>query len=157
MLSLDWILANGISVRNSVASGVLSLPYGDGLCSLEMHLSPAASLAYDLVLGRDWVLLCRDSQMDKPFALTAGIVNICNSIPLSPPSPIEASDLAMDVDSDNSHPPPHQCSPPSPIEASDLAMDVDSDNSHAPPHQCSSDIFPLPVQRRHIMLSFIIK
>jgi hypothetical protein len=89
LLSLDWILTNGISVRNSAASGVVSLPYGDGRCSLEMHLSPAPSLSYDLVLGRDWLLLCRDAHLDRPFALTSGVVNIYQSLPgYCPHSPL---------------------------------------------------------------------
>ncbi|KAJ7869714.1 hypothetical protein B0H14DRAFT_2726909, partial [Mycena olivaceomarginata] len=46
LITLDWVLSNGIPALHSVASGILTLPSGDNLCS---------ELPYDLVLGWDWL------------------------------------------------------------------------------------------------------
>ncbi|KAJ7817102.1 hypothetical protein B0H14DRAFT_2843242, partial [Mycena olivaceomarginata] len=54
-ISVDWVLASGIPVSRSTAGGILSLPYGNTMCSMHMSLSVSSSLAYDLVLGRDWL------------------------------------------------------------------------------------------------------
>jgi hypothetical protein len=42
----------------------------------------ATSLPYDIVLGRDWLLLCRDALMYRSFGLTSGSVEVnafCNA------------------------------------------------------------------------------
>ncbi|KAJ7842016.1 hypothetical protein B0H14DRAFT_2781775 [Mycena olivaceomarginata] len=52
---LDWVLALGIPVSRSTASGILTLPYGNIICSMHMSLSVSSPLAYNLVLGRDWL------------------------------------------------------------------------------------------------------
>jgi hypothetical protein len=76
LISLDLILDHGICVKNSVVSGVLSLPYAESFCALQMQLTPAASLPYDLVLGPDWLLLCHEASMHRSVFLTSGLVKI---------------------------------------------------------------------------------
>ncbi|KAJ7765894.1 hypothetical protein DFH07DRAFT_1058801 [Mycena maculata] len=66
-VSLDWVMASGISASRSFASGVLTLPSGDTLCSMHMKLSVASGLPYDLVLGRDWVFFFRDNRKLPPW------------------------------------------------------------------------------------------
>ncbi|KAJ7715499.1 hypothetical protein B0H14DRAFT_3013854 [Mycena olivaceomarginata] len=41
--------------EKSTAGGILSLLYGNTMCSMHMSLSVSSSLAYDLVLGWDWL------------------------------------------------------------------------------------------------------
>ncbi|KAJ7215978.1 hypothetical protein GGX14DRAFT_442586 [Mycena pura] len=65
-VALDWISTSGVQASKSSASGVLSLPCGDVVCSMHMKLSTAASLSSDLVLGRDWLFF---------FSLSSGIVS----------------------------------------------------------------------------------
>lgn len=79
-LSLEWVLASGVPANNSVVSGVLSLPYSnDGaetVCCLQVHLSIASSLPFDLVLGRDWLQFSRDSLPNACFHLTSGVLDM---------------------------------------------------------------------------------
>ncbi|KAJ6586319.1 hypothetical protein DFH09DRAFT_1143117 [Mycena vulgaris] len=53
LLALEWIFSSGISARDGVASGTLSLPCNDSGCTTTMHLDLAvtSALPYDLVLG----------------------------------------------------------------------------------------------------------
>ncbi|KAJ7198225.1 hypothetical protein C8J57DRAFT_1262460 [Mycena rebaudengoi] len=76
LLALEWILSSGIPAPQGTASGVLSLPYGDSVCSMQMKLSVCSSLPYDLVLGRDWLLFCRDTLPNGSFTLSSGIVQV---------------------------------------------------------------------------------
>ncbi|KAJ7804887.1 hypothetical protein B0H14DRAFT_3872702 [Mycena olivaceomarginata] len=55
MLSLDWVLRTGIHAVCFAASGILMLPAVDCMFSVQMDLSVASSLPFDLVLGRDWL------------------------------------------------------------------------------------------------------
>ncbi|KAJ7218937.1 hypothetical protein C8J57DRAFT_1254638 [Mycena rebaudengoi] len=76
LLALEWILSSGIPAPQGTASGVLSLPYGDSVCSMQMKLSVCSSLPYDLVLGRDWLLFCRDTLPNGSFTLSSGVVQV---------------------------------------------------------------------------------
>jgi hypothetical protein len=67
-------LSNGIPALHSVASGILTLPSGDTVCSMNTELSVCSELPYDLVLGRDWLFFCRETIPHAMFALTSGIV-----------------------------------------------------------------------------------
>ncbi|KAJ7251924.1 hypothetical protein C8J57DRAFT_1520244 [Mycena rebaudengoi] len=51
LLSLEWVLSSGVSAAQSSASGVLSLPYGDSVCCMQINVSICSSLPYDHVLG----------------------------------------------------------------------------------------------------------
>ena len=114
VVSLDWILTSGIPAHQYIASGVLMLPSGDTVGSTHMKLSVTHSLAYDLVLGRDWLFLCRETLPHASFNLSSGIVHPGQqpsgaiSHQLSPssiltrspaaPSHTTPNSLAMDVD-----------------------------------------------------------
>ncbi|KAJ7848338.1 hypothetical protein B0H14DRAFT_2768053, partial [Mycena olivaceomarginata] len=50
LISLDWLLTAGIPAPQSVTSGVLTLPSGNTVCSMNVKLSVTAGLLYDLVL-----------------------------------------------------------------------------------------------------------
>ncbi|KAJ7798391.1 hypothetical protein B0H14DRAFT_3492538 [Mycena olivaceomarginata] len=69
LVSLDWILACWIPAPSSSASGVLVLPSGDSLCSMNMKLSVTSGLPYDLILGRDCIFFCRETLPDALFLL----------------------------------------------------------------------------------------
>ncbi|KAJ7873022.1 hypothetical protein B0H13DRAFT_2349194 [Mycena leptocephala] len=77
LLSLNWVLTQGIRVLHSVASGRLTLPcvVSDDL-SLQMNLPVASSLPFDLVFGRDWMNYCRESVLDPWFYLSSGVVEL---------------------------------------------------------------------------------
>ncbi|KAJ7861589.1 hypothetical protein B0H14DRAFT_2741965 [Mycena olivaceomarginata] len=79
-ISLDWVLASGIPVSRSTASGILTLPYGNTICSMYMSLSVSSPLAYDLVLGRDWLFFCRETLPGASFQLTSGYYLILHFI-----------------------------------------------------------------------------
>jgi hypothetical protein len=56
--ALDWVVNTGILTRESLESGLLSLPCNNGVFSMSMdNMSVASSLALDLVLGTHWLLL----------------------------------------------------------------------------------------------------
>jgi hypothetical protein len=80
LLSLDWVLTSGLRTVGSLVSGPLSLPYHDGavdtVCRLQVQLSVTSSLPFDLVLGRDWLQICRDSLPRGSFHLTSGPLDI---------------------------------------------------------------------------------
>ncbi|KAJ6537894.1 hypothetical protein B0H19DRAFT_1270286 [Mycena capillaripes] len=61
LVSLNWKLTSGILALQSLVSGVLTLPSDNGVNSINVKLSVIASLAYDLVLGRDWLLFFRET------------------------------------------------------------------------------------------------
>ncbi|KAJ7836888.1 hypothetical protein B0H14DRAFT_3141615 [Mycena olivaceomarginata] len=92
-VSLNWILSAGISAPGSVASGILTLPCGD-------TLSVTSTLPYDVVLGRDWLLFCRETLPHTSFDLSSGSV----SPGYRPPPPVDqcghpdSNSSAMDVD-----------------------------------------------------------
>ncbi|KAJ7460155.1 hypothetical protein FB451DRAFT_1500391 [Mycena latifolia] len=78
LLSLDWVLTSGLCPINPVVSGPLTLPYHDAVdtvCSAHMQLFIASSLPFDLVLGRDWLLLCREALPNAHFYLSSGILD----------------------------------------------------------------------------------
>ncbi|KAF7349662.1 hypothetical protein MSAN_01692700 [Mycena sanguinolenta] len=101
LLSLDWVLSSGIKTSGSVASGVLSLPCEGTTCVLNINLAIKDSLPFDLVLGRDWHLLCRDSLPDARFLLSSGMIDFALKavhVAHSPnPSPMEIDDFNADV------------------------------------------------------------
>jgi hypothetical protein len=72
---LDWVLASGIPVSRSTAGGILSLPYGNTICSMHMSLSVSSSLAYDLVLSWDWLFFCQETVPSTSFQLTSGVIH----------------------------------------------------------------------------------
>ncbi|KAJ6552630.1 hypothetical protein DFH09DRAFT_1319078 [Mycena vulgaris] len=74
LLALEWILSSGLSARDAVASGVLSLHYTNTSCSMHINLNISPSLPYDLVLGRDWSLICHDSLPNASCGFSSGIV-----------------------------------------------------------------------------------
>jgi len=72
---LDWVLASGIKSSGSVASGVLSLPCEGSTCVINVQLTIKDLFPFDVVLGRDWHLLCRDSLPNARFLLSSGILD----------------------------------------------------------------------------------
>ncbi|KAJ7830092.1 hypothetical protein B0H14DRAFT_3143688 [Mycena olivaceomarginata] len=92
-VSLNWILSAGISAPGSVASGILTLPCGD-------TLSVTSTLPYDVVLGRDWLLFCRETLPHTSLDLSSGSVSPGHR----PPPPVDqcghpdSNSSAMDVD-----------------------------------------------------------
>ncbi|KAF7378322.1 ATP-dependent DNA helicase [Mycena sanguinolenta] len=99
LLSLDWVLTSGIKVSASLASGVLSLPC-DGspsTCVMDVNLNVKDSLPFDLVLGRDWHLFCRDALPKARFFLSSGILDFDprnrDTMPASQP-------CSMDIDAE---------------------------------------------------------
>ncbi|KAJ6555901.1 hypothetical protein B0H19DRAFT_1262034 [Mycena capillaripes] len=102
VLSLDWVLSSGIPTSSSVVSGLFSVPCCDGLIrSMNVRLAVTASLPFDLVLGHDWMLYCRNSFPSIRFALTSGSIHAC-PIPSLNPVP---NDSSMDIDGDVQPPP----------------------------------------------------
>ncbi|KAJ7793179.1 hypothetical protein B0H14DRAFT_2927620 [Mycena olivaceomarginata] len=75
LVTLDWILANGIAAPRSAASGVLTLPSGGSICSMHIKASICSDLPYDLVLGRDWLFSCRETLPHSSFTLSSGVVH----------------------------------------------------------------------------------
>ncbi|KAJ7892277.1 hypothetical protein B0H14DRAFT_3126136, partial [Mycena olivaceomarginata] len=74
LVSLGWILSNGIQAPQSVASGVLTIPTGGTVCSMHVKLSLCSELPYDLVLGRDWLFFSRQTLPQTSFTLSSGVV-----------------------------------------------------------------------------------
>ena len=74
LLSLDWVLSSGVPTVQSVASGALTLPSGDSVCSMHIKLRICSDLPYDLVLGRDWLFFCRETLPHASFVLSSGVV-----------------------------------------------------------------------------------
>ncbi|KAJ7735681.1 hypothetical protein B0H14DRAFT_2639128 [Mycena olivaceomarginata] len=74
LITLDWVLSNGIPALHSVASGILTLSSGNTVCSMNTELSVCSEHLYDLVLGRDWLFFCQETIPLAMFALTSGIV-----------------------------------------------------------------------------------
>lgn len=99
-VSLDWILSAGISAPGSVASGILTLPCGDTVCSMHTKLSVTSTLPYDVVLGRDWLFFCRETLPHTSFDLSSGSVSPGHRSP--PPvdqcGHLDTNSSAMDVD-----------------------------------------------------------
>ncbi|KAJ7837883.1 hypothetical protein B0H14DRAFT_3870287 [Mycena olivaceomarginata] len=122
LLSLDWVLASGIKSSGSVASGVLSLPCEGSTCVMNANLSIKDLLPFDLVLGRDWHLFCRDSLPSARFLLPSGILDFApthmsfflfsgcfvNSVNPAPATvhPIQACPMDVDADLDAGFPQP---------------------------------------------------
>ncbi|KAJ6613266.1 hypothetical protein B0H10DRAFT_1951661 [Mycena sp. CBHHK59/15] len=73
LISVDWILSSEVPAPLSCASGVLTLPSGATLCSMNMKISVASAIAYYLVLGRDWILFCRQTLPHASFSLSSGV------------------------------------------------------------------------------------
>ncbi|KAJ6574051.1 hypothetical protein B0H19DRAFT_1063061 [Mycena capillaripes] len=101
LISIDWILSSGVPAPLSCASGVLTLPSGDTLCSMNMKLSVVYEITYDLVLGRDWILFCRQTLPHASFSLSSGVF-----YPAQPRSlPFSVHPTAQDLDT---QPQPHR-------------------------------------------------
>lgn len=75
-LSLNWILQSGVRAVRSVALGILTIPAADSTFSVEMELSIASSLTFDLVLNHDWLQYCRESVPETCFYLSSGPVDL---------------------------------------------------------------------------------
>ncbi|KAJ7330323.1 hypothetical protein DFH08DRAFT_312224 [Mycena albidolilacea] len=69
-ISLDW------AVYRSTASGILTLPYGNTICSMHLSLSVNSPLAYDLVLGQDWLFFCRETLPGASFQFTLALFQV---------------------------------------------------------------------------------
>ncbi|KAJ7646900.1 hypothetical protein FB45DRAFT_1051495 [Roridomyces roridus] len=74
MLSISWVLTSGIPTIGATTSGFLTLPLVDGtnssmLINASVH---SGDLEYDLILGRDWLTFCRQTQPQTTFTLTTG-------------------------------------------------------------------------------------
>jgi hypothetical protein len=85
LISLDWILTSGIPASGSCASGVLTLPSGNTVCSMHMNLSVASGIPYDLILGRDWIFFCRQTLPHASFTLSSGFAHPGQLRVCSPP------------------------------------------------------------------------
>lgn len=75
LVSLDWIMTTGIPAPRFVASGILTLPCGNTMCSMHTKLYVTPDLPYDLVLGRDWLFFCRETLPHTSFDLSSGTVS----------------------------------------------------------------------------------
>ncbi|KAJ6505025.1 hypothetical protein C8R45DRAFT_923332 [Mycena sanguinolenta] len=103
-LSLEWVLSSGICSSGSSASGLLSLPCGDGsLRSMNVKLCISPS---DLVLGRTWMAA---SPLFSPMLASLLALNmcaVCDVCPLSHNSFASAQasrtldPTLMDIDAD---------------------------------------------------------
>ncbi|KAJ6450885.1 hypothetical protein C8R45DRAFT_1083799 [Mycena sanguinolenta] len=98
------ILAAGIPAPSSSASGVLVLPSGDSLCSMNMKLSVTSGLPYDLVLGRDWIFFCRETLphasfllSSDPFPLVHPTTQDLDPLPESPMNDTRPGDHTVDA------------------------------------------------------------
>ncbi|KAJ7873126.1 hypothetical protein B0H14DRAFT_3131412 [Mycena olivaceomarginata] len=100
LITLDWVLSSGIPVLHSIASGVLTLPSGDTVCSMNIKLSVCSELPYDLVLGRDWLFFCRETIPHATFALTSGIVCPGKSSSAAVNGPVPGASVPSDMDVD---------------------------------------------------------
>ncbi|KAJ7708476.1 hypothetical protein B0H14DRAFT_3642863 [Mycena olivaceomarginata] len=96
LVSLDWILSSGIPARQSVASGVLTIPSTDTVYSMHLKVSVAADLSCDLVLGRDWLFFCRQTLPHASFELSSGIVRP-GQLPRSSPADSASESCAMNI------------------------------------------------------------
>ncbi|KAJ7306659.1 hypothetical protein DFH08DRAFT_1088893 [Mycena albidolilacea] len=76
LVTLDWVLANGIAAPRSAASGVLTLPSGGSICSMHIKASICSDLPYDLVLGRDWLFFCRETLPHSSFTLSPALFTL---------------------------------------------------------------------------------
>ncbi|KAJ7207628.1 hypothetical protein GGX14DRAFT_396446 [Mycena pura] len=74
LVSSEWILSAGVPTRQSMASGVLTVPSTDTIHSMQLKASVAADLPFDLVLGRDWLFFCRQTLPHTSFVLSSGVV-----------------------------------------------------------------------------------
>ncbi|KAF7350249.1 hypothetical protein MVEN_01328400 [Mycena venus] len=98
MLSLDWVLQTGVSASRSVSSGILTVPCGESAFSVQMELSVASSLPFDVVLGRDWLQYCRKSVPSASFHLSSGRLDVCTQrVPACPADGTASSDSVSDV------------------------------------------------------------
>jgi hypothetical protein len=74
LLSLDWVLSSEASTSQSVASGLVTLPTADSLCSMHTKLRVCSGLLYNLVLGHDWLFFCRQTLPHTFFFLSSGTI-----------------------------------------------------------------------------------
>ncbi|KAJ7815382.1 hypothetical protein B0H14DRAFT_2847906 [Mycena olivaceomarginata] len=65
LVTLYWILANGIAAPRSAASGVLTLPSRGSICSMHIEAS----------ICRDWLFSCRETLPHSSFTLSSGVVH----------------------------------------------------------------------------------
>ncbi|KAJ6555495.1 hypothetical protein B0H10DRAFT_2122915 [Mycena sp. CBHHK59/15] len=101
LLSIDWVLTSGLSAVESLISGRLCLPYrssSDSVLSLDVQLAVSASLPFDLVLGRDWLVHCTNSVPDACFYLSSGLVNLASFAPDPPALCSSTHSPTMDID-----------------------------------------------------------
>ncbi|KAJ6578979.1 hypothetical protein B0H10DRAFT_2100872 [Mycena sp. CBHHK59/15] len=85
LLSIDWVLTSGLSAVESLVSGRLCFPV-------------SASLPFDLVLGRDWLVHCTNSVPDACFYLSSGLVNLASFAPDPPALCSSTHSPTMDID-----------------------------------------------------------
>ncbi|KAJ6605893.1 hypothetical protein B0H10DRAFT_2075484 [Mycena sp. CBHHK59/15] len=101
LLSIDWVLTSGLSAVESLVSGRLCLLYrssSDSVLSLDVQLAVSASLPFDLVLGRDWLVHCTNSVPDACFYLSSGLVNLASFAPDPPALCSSTHSPTMDID-----------------------------------------------------------
>ncbi|KAF8215302.1 hypothetical protein K438DRAFT_2008676, partial [Mycena galopus ATCC 62051] len=75
-LSLDWVLKTGLSTVRSVATGIVTVPGVQNGFSVQMDLTVAASLPFDLVLGRNWLQYCRETVPESCLVLSSGVIDL---------------------------------------------------------------------------------
>ncbi|KAJ6566559.1 hypothetical protein B0H19DRAFT_1066851 [Mycena capillaripes] len=93
LVALDWILlTSGIPAPQSLVSlvTVLTLPSGNGVCSMNIKLSVTASLAYGLVLGHNWRFFCCETLPDASVHLSSGIFALISGQQMLDLSPEES-------------------------------------------------------------------
>ncbi|KAJ6567487.1 hypothetical protein B0H10DRAFT_1965423 [Mycena sp. CBHHK59/15] len=75
------------------------MAYSSGsVLSLDVQLAVSASLPFDLVLGRDWLVHCTNSVPDACFYLSSGLVNLASFAPDPPASCSSTHSPTMDID-----------------------------------------------------------
>ncbi|KAJ7820506.1 hypothetical protein B0H14DRAFT_3472256 [Mycena olivaceomarginata] len=80
-ISLNWISDAGLSICNSRASGLVNIPYTDGVISMTMDLLVADSLSHDLVLGMDWFLFLRSTAPHVIVNFSSGPLDLHQPLP----------------------------------------------------------------------------
>ncbi|KAK6985128.1 hypothetical protein R3P38DRAFT_2805860 [Favolaschia claudopus] len=81
VVSSDWVRRSGLNCSETQASGILALPSDNSTCKMKGELITKDSLPFNLVLGRDWHLFCRESDAlpEARFVLTSGILEFTPS------------------------------------------------------------------------------
>ncbi|KAF8130061.1 hypothetical protein K438DRAFT_2032312, partial [Mycena galopus ATCC 62051] len=86
-LSLDWVPQTGLSTVRSFATGIVTVPGVQNGFSVQMDLTVAASLPFDLVLGRNWLQYCRETVPKSCLVLSSGVIDLRRPNVLMPNTP----------------------------------------------------------------------